>query len=271
MKGLLVYTKEDAQVNNWFISHLMETSKLLGAELSLVLHNDRDYFNAEEYEDIDFCINRSRLSVVNKVFESKGVPCFNNLKTVDTANDKYKTYLLCKSLSLPVMETCLLSTEALKEFTFPCVLKSVSGHGGSEVFWLSCADDIERIKISAHNTYILQKPSSCIGVDVRVYVLGGKIICAVKRSSQDSFRSNYSLGGKAELFEVTPEQTEIISVLQKELKTDYAGFDFIFHKGHWVLNEIEDAVGARMLYTLCDFDIGKEYLKHILNSVKENK
>ena len=35
------------------------------------------------------------------------------------------------------------------------------------------------------------------------------------------------------------------------------------HNGKWVLNEIEDAVGARMLYSLADFDIVKEYAAYI--------
>ncbi len=267
MKGLLVYTKEDAVVNHWFIGHLIEVAKGLGAELSLVVHNHRENFHVEKYGDVDFCINRSRLTIVNKVLEEKGVPCFNNLKTVEITNDKYKTYELCKELSVPVMETCLYSEETLQKTAFPCVLKAVSGHGGSEVFWLENSDSIENIKLSEDKKYILQKPCSHTGVDVRVYTLGGRIVSAVKRSSPDSFRSNYSLGGNAELFEPTHEQAEIVSVLQRELRTDYAGFDFILHNGHWVLNEIEDAVGARMLYTLCNRDIGEEYLRYIINKV----
>ncbi len=270
MKGLLVYTKEDAVVNRWFIGHLIEVAKELGAELSLAVYNDSDSFNAEKYGDVDFCINRSRLSIVNKVLEANGVPCFNNLKTVETANDKYKTYELCKALSVPVMDTCLYSEEALQEIAFPCVLKSVSGHGGSEVFWLENSDSLENIKLSEDKKYILQKPCSHTGIDVRVYTLGGEIVSAVKRSSPESFRSNYSLGGNAELFEPTPEQAEIVSVLQRELRTDYAGFDFILHNGHWVLNEIEDAVGARMLYTLCNCDIGEKYLRYIINKVSKD-
>lgn len=267
MKGLLVYTKEDAVINRWFIGHLIETAKSLGTELSLVIHNDAEIFDAERYKEIDFCINRSRLSIVNKALDEKGIHCFNNLKTVEIANDKYKTYELCKSLGVPVMETCLFSTETLRSFKFPCVLKAVSGHGGSEVFWLNSADSVDGLKLSEDKTYILQEPSSQTGVDVRIYVLGGEIVSAVKRSSADCFRSNYSLGGKAELTKPTDEQREIISVLQKELHADYAGFDFILHNGHWVLNEIEDAVGARMLYSLCNRDIGKEYLNYIINSM----
>lgn len=268
MRGLLVYTQEDAQVNRWFIGRMIDVAKEMGAELSLIIHNDRSSFQLEDYSSADFCINRSRLSVVNMVLEEKGIPCFNNLSTVDIANDKYKTYCLCRELSVPVMDTCLYSKDTAESFGFPCVLKSVSGHGGREVHWLESAENLESLELSSDRQWIVQKPASCIGVDVRVYVLGGRAVCAVKRSSAESFRSNFSLGGKAELFELQEEQLQIINTLQNKLNTDYAGFDFILHQGHWVLNEIEDAVGARMLYSLTDMDIAKDYMEYILNSLR---
>lgn len=271
MKGILVYTKEDAVVNRWFIGHLIEVSKNYGAELSLIIHNDSSFFDGQKYENVDFCINRSRLSIVNKVLEAQGVPCFNNLQTVEIANDKYKTYLLCKELSLPVMNTCLYTKENLSNFTFPCVLKSVNGHGGQEVFLLENEESAERLMLSQDKTYILQELASHKGEDVRVYVLGGKPVAAVRRSSEENFRSNFSLGGKAELAEVEGEQAEIIKALQEHLHTDYAGFDFIRHNGRWVLNEIEDAVGSRMLYTLCNYDAGEAYLRYIFDKLDFNR
>ena len=269
MKGLLVYTTKDAQVNSWFINHLIEEVKKFGAELSLVLCDDADDFDAKPFENFDFCINRSRFTLINHKLDLLGMPCFNNEKTIEVANDKYKTYELCKSLGVPVMETCLFTNEGAANIEYPCVLKSVSGHGGKEVFWLDGIEDLQSLTLFSDTEYILQKTCSHTGVDVRVYVLGGDIIAGIKRSSSESFRSNFTLGGKAEVFDVTKEQKKIVSLLQKELKTDYAGFDFIFHNGEWVLNEIEDAVGARMLYSLCDFDIAQLFAEYVITSVKK--
>ncbi len=268
MKGLLVYTTKDAQVNGWFINHLIEEAEKLGAELELVLCDDAVAFDAKLYENYDFCINRSRFHEINCKLKAFGVRCFNNTKTIEIANDKYKTHELCRALGVPVMETCLFTKESAESIEYPCVLKSVSGHGGKEVFWLESKEDLQSTTLEPHKQYILQKPCSHTGVDVRVYVLGGEIVAGVKRSSENSFRSNYTLGGKAEVFEVTKEQRQAISCLQKELQTDYAGFDFILNNGEWVLNEIEDAVGSRMLYSLYDFDIVILLLKYILTPLQ---
>lgn len=46
------------------------------------------------------------------------------------------------------------------------------------------------------------------------------------------------------------------------------GIDFIFHRGSLVFNEIEDAVGTRMLYT-GGLDIVPDYLDFILSRLPE--
>ena len=40
--------------------------------------------------------------------------------------------------------------------------------------------------------------------------------------------------------------------------------DFVFHQGKAYLNEIEDAVGTRMLYQFTDVKIVEEYMDLIL-------
>ncbi|MBQ7039240.1 MAG: ATP-grasp domain-containing protein, partial [Clostridia bacterium] len=157
-KGILVYTKEDAEINKWFISHITEELKSKGIELKLLIYGEK------LPENIDFCINRSRFSDINKELEKKGIRCFNNGKTVEIANDKWETYKLCKALSVPVMETkegTCFETEEL-----PFVLKSKDGHGGSEVMLIT----ERKIPVPDIERYIVQKVSSEKGLDVRVYV-----------------------------------------------------------------------------------------------------
>ena len=43
---------------------------------------------------------------------------------------------------------------------------------------------------------------------------------------------------------------------------------FVFNSGKIVFNEIEDSVGARMIYSLTDIDIIKEYCNYISCEVK---
>ncbi|NLG58257.1 MAG: hypothetical protein GX540_07585, partial [Clostridiales bacterium] len=52
--------------------------------------------------------------------------------------------------------------------------------------------------------------------------------------------------------------------LAHRLDAGLIGVDFLFHQGRLLFNEIEDAVGTRMLYALGEGDIVRDYLAHIL-------
>ena len=272
IRGVLLYEETDAKKNQWFIGHLIETAKDQGIDLSFMIYR-KELFIGDNKELIrmDFCINRTRYSYVNVFLEARNVRCYNNLSTVKIANDKWLTYLMCKELEIPVMDTIPFDKNSFKDIEFPVVIKSKNGHGGNEVFWVNNEEELQNIEFENENGYIVQKPASVPGVDVRVYVLGDCPIIGVKRSSASDFRSNFSLGGQVEIFSPTAGQLAMIKKIQKFLATDYVGVDFMLHNDTWILNEIEDVVGARMLYSLSDYDIAEAFIKYICRDLKNVK
>ena len=60
----------------------------------------------------------------------------------------------------------------------------------------------------------------------------------------------------------------VYAVLEK-ISLDYAGIDFIFHEGKAVFNEIEDAVGARMVYESSALDIVALFAQYIAKEMQE--
>jgi glutathione synthase/RimK-type ligase-like ATP-grasp enzyme len=106
---------------------------------------------------------------------------------------------------------------------------------------------------------------------MRVYVIGGKPAAAMLRSSDTDFRSNFSLGGRAETVPVSElawDEAEIVRAVCRELPLHYAGVDIMHDNGRAVLNEIEDPVGARMLYINTAIDPARlhaEYLESLTN------
>lgn len=258
--ALLVYAKEDIEKNRWFIDRLTSLFKERGVDLLLKTPEDCD-----EITDPSFVINRSRDSRVSKHFEKKGIRSFNNSETVRVGNDKLAEYGLFKKLGLPVMETVCGNTP-LEEipFSFPFIVKERAGHGGSGVFKAENGDELARIFENRDlSGFVIQEMCDEPGIDVRLYILGGKVISAIKRTSEEDFRSNFSLGGTA--VEVMPdgEMTGFARTVCERLGSDYIGLDLIRHNGSWVLNEIEDAAGARMLYANTDVDIAGLFVRYI--------
>ena len=59
-------------------------------------------------------------------------------------------------------------------------------------------------------------------------------------------------------------KTTVLNRIVEEFDFGLVGIDFIYDEGRPVFNEIEDVVGARMLYSLTDIDIADRYLEFIL-------
>lgn len=258
MKGWLIYDGEGIKRNVWFAEKLINAALSRGVELELKISGLNGTYAAGNALP-DFAIVRVIRPEIQQFLEERGVRVFNNFRTAKVANDKYGTYLCARRLGLPVMPTF----PARQADFFPCVLKTRDGHGGSEVFWINDGRDLANASVDADKC-IVQKPCSDLGKDMRVYSFGGKITAGVLRTSQVDFRSNFSLGGEVAPCEVSPEQKEIVAALHAELGFDFVGVDFISDGGRWVLNEIEDVVGTRMLYKCTPHDAAEEYMDYIV-------
>lgn len=280
--GLLVYTPEDYEKNKWFAGELVSKAANYGLSLQLVLTSqlligvdEEGLFYAitpenKKLRTLDFMINRSRDSLISVHFEKLGCKVFNNSEVTAICNHKGRTHQLVNIAGITSVPTILgnrryfdVSTSPL---TYPVILKSVSGHGGSEVFLISSAEElISTLTILQTDDFVLQTPCSKPGIDIRVFTLGKEIIGAVRRCNETSFKSNYCLGGSATDYTLKPEEEALVKRILELEDFDLIGIDFIVDKDDQLLfNEIEDVVGTRTLYlNYPDIDIVALYLDHI--------
>ena len=219
--------------------------------------------------DVDFVINRTRDTLVATHFEKMGCRVFNNSEVTELCNHKGKTHQLVNGANIPSVKTLLgnvhyFNPETLP-FNYPVILKSVSGHGGSEVFKINNQSELTHaLDTLRTEDFVLQELCANPGIDVRVFALGKKILAAVKRTSTSSFKSNYSLGGSATAYSLTPEEEAMVNQILSLADFDFVGIDFIFNKeGQFLFNEIEDVVGTRTLYLNYDFDVVALFLQYI--------
>ena len=255
-KGIIVYNKQDKELNQWFIDNCLNS--LNNDNFSLFYKEEKEALDYINKNQVDFVIFRARDYELLNVIEARGIRCFNNALTNKIANNKYSTYQFLKEHGFPCLETFLDA----KGLSFPYVMKSVDGHGGSEVYLISSKEE----RKPDNKKYIFQKYLPNNG-DVRLYVLNGKIIGAVKRSNKQDFRSNFSLGGEVEAYEPSKEMTEIALKISRLLKSDYIGVDFIISDKEFVVNEIEDPVGARMLFKVSGIDAVSLFIEDIKNKL----
>lgn len=260
ISGLIVYNGYDAKCNRFFINKCLE---LLNDEtFSLKYVDEEKILEYVTNNKVDFVIYRGRNYRLLDELEENGIRSFNNVLTNRVANDKYLTYKLLKEENLPYIETYL------EPKSFPCIMKSVSGHGGQEVFLVKSVDEVNQIKVEHPELKFIYQNFLDNNGDVRIYVLNQKVVVSIKRKSQVDYRNNYSLGGEVELFEPSQEMVESAIKVASLLKADFIGVDFLLTKEGYKIIELEDPVGSRMVYKLKpELDIIKQYVEHIKNNI----
>ena len=288
--GLLIYDSARAEINKDFIEHYIDIGDKYGFNIKLCIIDDPesenyscrlDYLNSISHGPRpDFAIIRTQDYSLQRYFGERGIITHNNFDVAYYANHKGRCIdYISKNSEVSCPETLTIMRNSDMSFfnkynSF--VVKSASGHGGNEVFRfdksaairnkqndigidLFESADSDCIKeIIKYDDLVIQPYIEGPGSDVRVYVVFNKIVAAVKRTAlEGEFRSNFSLGGIVEPYDLSDSETETVNKIIKLFDFSMAGIDFIIDKnGEFVFNEIEDVVGSRMLYkTHPDMDI----------------
>lgn len=255
LKAWLIYDEERAAANRSYIQMHYETGERYGIRFQLLMDDEVKQILKQDTlaEYPDFAIVRTIAPSLSQNLENNSIPVFNPAFVSKICNDKWKTISYIKeNTTIPVIETYRYDNRQLSESLLQAypehVIKSVDGHGGKQVF--RTTDPFSRICHGIGcSDFIIQPFVRGEGKDIRVYVIGREIIGAVERTSPDGFRANFSLGGRVASRTLEREERQMTEEICRLFDFGMVGIDFILdEKGNFLFNEIEDVVGARMLY-----------------------
>lgn len=294
----IIYYDEEAKKNSGFIEMLKSECRKYDIALEYISFEKVNLISESSFENkfkkIFFVINRTREYKLSLRFEKINVKVFHSSIITELGNNKYKTYCYLKEYfernkNEPqgewIAHTVLVKADDLNNVLNDYigkdyVIKSVDGHGGSQVFSLN--DDGTKLGSyrknrdnAKNNIYkslqghdcVLQKRIDSDSNDIRVYIVFGKIYAAVLRHGNDGFKSNFSLGGSVEEYFLDEEQKKFIEKFIEAFgagQLSMAGIDFILTRdGNLIFNELEEMVGSRMLYNCSKHDIVRKYVEQI--------
>jgi gamma-F420-2:alpha-L-glutamate ligase len=252
MNGLLVYQREDAARNKDYIRWLQDAASDQGMTLTLCFSDDVFRQGIPQTVSFSFVINRSRSYELSVLFELNGYRVFNPSEVTRLGNHKLAAYRYAqtKGISFAPVYVSWSHVETV-------ISKPISGHGGAGIQLVSGAEVFEETRLQ-------QEFRTDVDGDIRFYIMNNQIIHAVIRRAKNGFLSNFSQGGSIEAFGYSKTEEALVQQLISGLPIDYAGVDFLLLKDRCLLfNELEDAVGSRMLSVLGKNDTTQLFLEHI--------
>lgn len=236
-------------------------------------------------QNVDFALYFDKDKYIAEMLERQGVRVFNSARATAICDDKMLTHITLANCGLPMPTTlsgplCYnpqgkASYEHLKQAVdilgLPVVVKECYGSYGQQVYLArtqeELAEIVDRIKLKP---YLLQRfVSDSAGRDMRVIVIGGKVICGMLRKSKTDFRSNVELGGTAEACEVPPNVASVCERAAKIIGLDYCGIDVLLSDTPLIC-EVNSNAMFNAMEQATNINIARKYGEHIVRCVKNN-
>lgn len=292
MDSLWIILQKNSSGNQWETKRLLESCPS-NIEPQVILHPTVDIIVNKE--------NRRSIRVKNKMvdlpkvaiprtgsgtgyfgfailrhLERLGVPMVNSSSSIESTKDKLYAHQIFAEQGIPTPKTLLVkhpinANLVEKEIGFPAVVKIMAGSYGKGVYQVTSKSRFVDFIDFAHgiNTdeailvqeYIDTHP----GEDLRVFVVGGKVLGAMKRSAKDgSFKANISRGGEGIAYEVTPQIEQIALKVCKSLELEVAGVDLLFGKDGFLVCEANSAPGFKGFEQATGVDVAKAIIDYAL-------
>ena len=224
----------------------------------------RLFLHDQEGTTPDFIVMRAQYQQLSEHAEAMGIPCTT---TRGCRASAMTSAAPIAGRPCAMMDTAFVLPDTQSSpFRYPVVVKASHACGGRQVYLAQ--DDAsfhQALTVLAPDSAVVQPLCDTPGKDVRVYLLGDTIVGTMLRYSEQDFRSNVGLGGGSRPYEMDDTLLRHVRAVQGLFSFGLVGVDFLFHQGQLVFNEIEDAVGTRMLYMHTQLDIASDYLDLILN------
>jgi ribosomal protein S6--L-glutamate ligase len=110
------------------------------------------------------------------------------------------------------------------------------------------------------------------GSDIRAFVVGGKVVAAMKRqSASGDFRSNLHRGGKSEPVKLSRKEKETAIKAAKALGLQIAGVDMLRSERGPLVIEVNSSPGLEGIEKTTGVDVAGKIVQYIEESSQNNR
>jgi len=246
------------------------------------------HYKGEDLNDFDAVIPRIGASVtfygtaVLRQFEMMGVYPLNESVAITRSRDKLRSLQLLarKGIGLPVTGFAH-SPDDIQDMLemvggAPAVIKLLEGTQGIGVVLTETKKAAESV-IEAFmglnaNILIQEFIKEAGGADLRCFVVGGRVVAAMKRQGKEGeFRSNIHRGGSATLVKLTPEERSTAIRAAKAMGLNVCGVDILRSNHGPLVMEVNSSPGLEGIESTTQKDVASMIIEFIEKNAKPHK
>ena len=268
--------------------HTVRVIDTLRCYMNVTTNKPSIHYRGEELEEFDAVIPRIGASVtfygtaVLRQFEMMGVYTLNESVAITRSRDKLRSLQLLsrKGIGLPITGFAH-SPDDIPDLIrmvggAPLVIKLLEGTQGIGVVLAETEKAAESV-IQAFmglkaNIMVQQYIQEAGGADIRCFVIGDKIVAAMKRQAEPGeFRSNLHRGGSAELIKITPQERATATRAAKAMGLNVCGVDLLRSNQGPVVMEVNSSPGLEGIEAATGKDIAGQIIEYITRNAAPNK
>ncbi|WP_010651050.1 ATP-grasp domain-containing protein [Oceanobacillus massiliensis] len=210
--------------------------------LSLLSKDILEIVSFAERELPDFAVFADKDIYLAKQLELVGVKVFNSAEAIEISDDKIATYQHLAVSRLPIPRTIIapkvfysgqleetLLDKVIREIRLPMIIKEAYGSFGEQVYLLHSKEAIhKKMEEIQGKAYLFQEfvPES-YGRDLRLQVVGSKVVAAMERNNRNDFRANVTAGGSMSSYTPSQSESDLAVAAASAIKADFAGVDLL--------------------------------------------
>ena len=202
------------------------------------------YYENNPVEDFDVVLPRLSSSTakygeeVVAHFEWVGIPVINRAQSIANARNKFRTLRILAQHGLPVPPTFTAGSAQFVDRCvretgeYPFIMKPFEGTHGKAFLLLDTPTSLTSAvdaMCDLHQDYVIQSfIKESLGKDVRVIVVGGKVVAAMRRTAPaGEYRTNIHRGGEGHPIILQDEYIETSIRATEAIALEVAGVDLL--------------------------------------------
>jgi ribosomal protein S6--L-glutamate ligase len=214
-----------------------------------------------------------RMDVLHRL-KAHGVAILNPPLALETCIDKYLSCARLDAAGLRVPPTVVCqdaeaAQEAFASLGGDVVVKPLFGSEGRGMVRVNDADlawrtfrTLERLQAVLYVQQFITHP----GWDLRVFVLGERVLAGMRRHARTGWRTNVAQGGQGERVDVQAAEAELALRAARATGLMVGGVDLLLGPdGQWYVLEVNAVPGWRALARVCRLDVAAEVIRLVVN------